>query len=76
VRRFEGLPRDPRAFAFAFGGARSYVTITLPAFSADGNRAVVYREHLCGLCGDGTYFELVRTRTGWKISRYRLVWIS
>ena len=63
------------AFTLAFGEA-SYEEISLPAFSADGNRAVVYRAHMCPLCGEGIYFEVLRTPYGWRVSRREQVWVS
>jgi hypothetical protein len=72
----QGRPRGRAALESAFDGAFSYETITLPAYSADGKRAVVYFEHHCPLCGEGVYYELTLTATGWKVSAEEMRWIS
>lgn len=72
----DALPRDPDAFARRFHGARSYESISLPAYSADGMRLIVYVQHLCPLCGSGTRYELTRSSDGWKITRVEPLWES
>jgi hypothetical protein len=72
----QGRPRGRGVLESAFDGAYSYETITLPAYSADAKRAVVYFEHHCPLCGEGVYYELTLTDAGWKVSGEELRWIS
>jgi hypothetical protein len=57
-------------------GARSFEMISLPAFSADGKRAVVFRAHVCPLCGNGSYLEVIRTPYGWRVGRRLRIWAS
>ena len=55
-------------FIAAFDGARSLMRISLPVYSQDGKRAVIYTESTCPYtCGGGFYHELEKTHSGWRI---------
>jgi hypothetical protein len=65
------------AFGKAFDGAQNLVRISLPVYSEDGRRAVVYTGATCPFkCGAGFYHELRKTMTGWKIVRSQVAWES
>jgi hypothetical protein len=60
-----------------FGGARSLMKISLPVYSSDGKRAVVYATGSCPYtCGEGIYNELEKTRSGWRITNSVIAWKS
>jgi hypothetical protein len=55
-------------FMVKFGGAHSLMRISLPVYSRDGKRAVVYTTGSCPYrCGAGFYHELEKTYSGWRI---------
>lgn len=55
-------------FSATFEGARSLMRISLPVYSHDGKRAVIYTSGSCPYaCGAGFYHELVKTHAGWRI---------
>jgi hypothetical protein len=74
------LARDTRSwdgFIGTFDGARSLMRISLPVYSADGKRAVVYTTSSCPYtCGSGFYHELEKTRSGWRIASSVIAWTS
>jgi hypothetical protein len=57
--------------------ARSYLTISRPAYSADRRHAFVSLGSHCGeLCGSGHLIELEKKSDGWRIVRSVGTWIS
>jgi hypothetical protein len=57
-------------FGAAFGGAQHLLRLSLPVYSRDGRRAVVYTERTCAVvCGASFYHELRKTSRGWIITR-------
>jgi len=73
----EGEPLKGNLFQRDFEGSPSLITVSLPVYSPDGNRAVVLIATECGpLCGDGWYFEMQRSGTGWKIANRERGWVS
>jgi hypothetical protein len=74
------LARDTKSwdkFFAAFDGARSLMRISLPVYSRDGKRAVIYTTGTCPYtCGAGFYHELEKTRSGWRIASSVNAWRS
>lgn len=71
------IPPGWDSFENAFPGAARLLGVSLPAFTSDGNGAVVYLDTKCGvLCGAGFYIELKRTDAGWQITQVETAWIS
>jgi hypothetical protein len=64
-------------FIATFDGARSLTRISLPVYSRDGKRAVLYTTGTCPYtCGAGFYHELERTHSGWRITSSVNAWTS
>jgi hypothetical protein len=64
-------------FKARFGGASTLLRVSLPVYSADGRRAVVYTSSTCPYrCGAGFFHELVKTPTGWRIEHSEPAWTS
>ena len=65
-------------FGKAFDGAQHLMRVSLPVYSPDGSRAVVYTSGTCPfVCGAGFYHELRRTGYGeWQITRSVNAWKS
>ena len=64
-------------FIAAFDGAHTLMRISLPVYSSDGKRAVIYTEGNCPYtCGAGFYHELEKTRSGWRIVSSANAWTS
>ena len=71
------IPPSWDPFYAEFPGAEGLLGISLPAFTADRNHAVVYLESTCNpLCGAGFYVGLTRRKGGWKTSHRENAWIS
>jgi hypothetical protein len=71
------IPPGWDSFENAFPGASRLIEVSLPAFTSDGKRAVVYLDTKCGvLCGAGFYIELKRTAAGWQVTQRETAWIS
>lgn len=71
------VPPGWENFYRTFSGSNGWVRVSLPAFSADGSRAVVYTEANCDLlCGTGSYIELAKKLGSWEITRYETAWIA
>jgi len=71
------IPPSGEFFVKEFNGASRLVGVSLPVYSADGERAVVYTSSRCGvLCGSGFYIEFRKTRKGWKRTNSTGAWIS
>jgi hypothetical protein len=64
-------------FIATFDGAHSLMKISLPVYSADGKRAVVYTTGSCPYrCGAGFYHELEKTHSEWRVVRSVNAWTS
>jgi len=74
------LAHDTRGwdhFIDRFDGAHSLMRISLPVYSADGKRAVVYTTGSCPYtCGAGFYHELEETYSGWRITGSLVAWTT
>ena len=71
------VPPGWEAFYSHFPGATGLVRVSLPAFTSDRKRAVVYAETRCGTsCGSGFYVELGKKKGVWSILRQATAWIS
>lgn len=74
--RDKRIPPGWEGFESEFG-ARSYLSISRPAYSPDRQHALVSLGSHCGeLCGSGHLIELERTSNGWRIVRSVGTWIS
>ena len=70
------IPAGWEGFEAEFG-AKTYLTISRPAYSVDRRRALVSLGSHCGeLCGSGHLIELEKTSTGWHAVRVVSTWIS
>jgi len=66
-----------KKFYSAYPGARGVIRVSLPAYSGDGNRAVVFTGEGCGsLCGSGDVIELEKKDGVWHRTRAQATWIS
>ena len=64
-------------FIATFEGAHSLMKISLPVYSHDGKRAVLYTTGRCPYtCGAGFYHELEKTYSGWRIKNSAIAWTS
>jgi hypothetical protein len=64
-------------FIATFDGARSLMRISLPVYSPDGKRAIVYTTGSCPYtCGAGFYHELEETSSGWRITDSLVAWTT
>jgi hypothetical protein len=64
------VPPSWNAFGAAFGGAQHLMRVSLPVYSEDGRRALVYTERTCAvLCGAAFYHELRKAGDGWVITQ-------
>jgi hypothetical protein len=64
-------------FMARFTGAHSVMKISLPVYSRDGKRAVVYTTGVCPYrCGTGFYHELEKTYDGWRIAQSAIAWTA
>jgi hypothetical protein len=64
-------------FKARFDGAATLLRVSLPVYSKDGRRAVVYTSSTCPFrCGAGFFHELVKTPTGWRIEHSEPAWTS
>ena len=74
------LAQDSRSwdhFISTFEGAHTLMRISLPVYSSDGKRAVIYTEGTCPYtCGAGFYHELEKTFAGWRITRSINAWMT
>ena len=69
------FPGSWEAFIAQYDGARTLMKVSLPVYSQDGKRAVVYTTSTCPyVCGGGFFHELVKTYEGWKIENSQLAW--
>jgi hypothetical protein len=64
-------------FKSRFDGAATLLRVSLPVYSEDGRRAVVYTSSTCPYrCGAGFFHELVKTPAGWRIANSVPAWTS
>lgn len=66
------LPSVHERFPRSYG----YVTLSSVEFSSDGNDALFYTEHICGLCGGGEYVLMRKHRDRWAIVNRYSTWVS
>jgi hypothetical protein len=69
------LPKDYAGFEREYG-VNSYEQVSLPAYSADGLRAVVITEYVCPMCGQGETLLFVKFAGHWKLVDSRTDWMS
>jgi hypothetical protein len=70
----DGSGRD---FYQRFPGTSGYAQFSLPALTADRQRALVYVAHYCdGLCGSGVAVTLENSPSGWRVVERLTLWIS
>jgi hypothetical protein len=69
------LPKDYEGLEREYG-VNSYGQVSMPAYSADGLRAVVIAEYVCPLCGHGGTFLFVKVAGRWKLTDSRTDWMS
>jgi hypothetical protein len=75
LKRETSIPPTWDQFRKQFPGTRTLVRISLPVYSADERRAVVYTEATCPFrCGNGFFHELVKEGSRWKIVRTVTAW--
>jgi len=65
------------AFYEAFPKAKGVMTLSLPAYLATGNEAIVYVSLECGsLCGTGYIYSLLHASGTWTVTKKTMLWIS
>ena len=69
------LPKDDPGFEREYG-VSAYEQVSLPAYSADGLRAVVIAEYLCPLCGHGGSCLFAKIAGRWKLIDSQISWMS
>jgi len=75
LQRETSIPPTWDQFRDRFPGARTLVRVSLPVYSDDERRAVVYTESTCPFrCGNGFFHELVREGSRWKIEQSVNAW--
>jgi len=75
LKRETSIPPTWDHFRQQFPGVRTLVRVSLPVYSADERRAVVYTESTCPYrCGNGFFHELVREGAQWRIVRSENAW--
>ena len=71
------IPPSGEFFMKEFNQPRFLAGVSLPVYSTDGKRAVVYTWRRCGgLCGAGFYLEFKKISKGWKKTNSAGAWIS
>ena len=66
-----------KKFYTVYPGAHAVMYVSLPAYSTDGNRAVIVMGSGCGsLCGSGEIVELEKKDGVWRRTRAQDTWIS
>jgi hypothetical protein len=71
----EADPPTWEHFRKRFPGTRTLVRVSLPVYSEDERRAVVYAEGVCPFrCGNGFFHELVKEGSRWRIVQSVIVW--
>jgi len=71
------LDRGWKNFYAVYPGAHGVLYVSLPAYSADGSRAVIVLGTGCGsLCGVGEIVELEKKDGVWRRTRDQETWIS
>jgi hypothetical protein len=75
LKRETSNPPTWDEFRKQFPGTRTLVRVSLPVYSADERRAVVYTESTCPFrCGNGFFHELVRQGSRWRVVHSANVW--
>jgi hypothetical protein len=75
LKRETSIPPTWDHFREQFPGARTLVRVSLPVYSKDERRAVVYTESTCPFrCGNGFFHELVREGSRWRIVQSANAW--
>lgn len=66
-----------RKFYAVYPGAIGMLEVSAPAYSSDGQRAVLSISHSCGsLCGSGELVEMEKVDGKWRRARDQGAWIS
>jgi hypothetical protein len=75
LKRETSIPPTWDQFRKEFPGTRTLVRVSLPVYSADERRAVVYTESTCPFrCGNGFFHEVVREGSRWRIVQSVNAW--
>jgi hypothetical protein len=75
LKRETSNPPTWDQFRTQFPGTRTLVRVSLPVYSKDERRAVVYTESTCPFrCGNGFFHELAREGSRWKIVQSENAW--
>jgi len=75
MKRETSIPPTWDHFREQFPGTRTLVRISLPVYSKDERRAVVYTESTCPFrCGNGFFHELVKEGSRWRIVQSANAW--
>ena len=75
LKRETSIPPTWDRFREQFPGTRTLVRVSLPVYSKDERRAVVYTESTCPFrCGNGFFHELVRDGSRWRIVQSVNAW--
>jgi hypothetical protein len=63
-------------FLHKYPGSYGYVTFSKVGFNTDLTEALLYSEHICGLCGGGEYVLMQKIDGHWKIVGESSTWVS
>jgi len=75
MKRETSIPPTWDHFREQFPGTRTLVRVSLPVYSKDERRAVVYTESTCPFrCGNGFFHELVKEGSRWRIVQSANAW--
>jgi len=75
LKRETRIPPTWDQFRKEFPGTRTLVRVSLPVYSKDERRAVVYTESTCPFrCGNGFFHELVKDGSRWRIVQSVSAW--
>jgi hypothetical protein len=68
--------RDWKHWDALFPKAAGYFALSHVGFNADCTQALLYVEHICGLCGHGGYVLMRKVDGRWTVETEAGTWVS
>lgn len=68
--------QDWKRWEALFPNAAGYFALSNVGFNADGTQALLYVEHVCGLCGHGGYILMRKANGRWSVEAEAGTWVS
>jgi hypothetical protein len=65
-----------RAYEEKFGHSYGYIVLSKVGFNRDLSEALLYTEHICGLCGGGEYVLMRKVNGRWVVAGESSTWVS